>query len=203
MSRARRVVFALMSVCALCGAVSAAASAHKFVIEGKEIAKGEVISGESVATSSSLETQFGVTKCKKSSSKDEFEAEGKSKATVTTSECSFTEKSCKFAEPIEYKVKEELVIFKEKLAVKVMPASGETFTTTHITGCTASGEWSLRGSQITELPEAEVEKVEHEYVIAPSGSSLSVAEGRESVEAFATGKGSTKLTSGKKWSSKK
>jgi hypothetical protein len=194
----------MLSVCTVCALIVASASAHSFIIEGKEIAAGEHIAaeGEAIGTST-FEARGFITECKKSTSVAEFEAGGKGKSTLTTKECKVRQDAgCKVEEPIVTKTKTELVIFNEKLAVKLLPASGEIFNTNTVRGCNRSelnGEWTLTGSQISELPEAEVEKVEHESVTKPSGSSLKISGRPGTFAGFVEGKSKTKLTSGKKW----
>jgi hypothetical protein len=205
MSRVRPFLLILLSVFAVSAAYAASASAHTIIIEGKEIAKGEHIAAEGVSKGSRLYADEYTTECKKSSSVDEFEAEGKAKGEVTSSECKILQDSgCKFEEPIHAKIKTELVVFKEKLASKMTPQTGEVLSKTTLSGCNHSdidGKWNVEGSQINELPEAETEKVEHEYVTTPAGSSLWVT-GAEEFRAEAEGSGITKLVSKKKWSMK-
>lgn len=128
------------------------------------------------------------------------------KSTVTSSECKVLgDAGCKIVEPIHATVKSTLVIFKEKLAAEVTPATGKTLAKSSASGCDRSeldGEWALRGSQINELPEVEVEKVEHESVSKPSGSDLTLSGEEGSFEAVAEGTSTTKLASKKKWSAK-
>jgi hypothetical protein len=204
--RARPFLLILLSVFVVSAAYAASASAHAFIIEGKEIAKGEHIAAEGKAGPSILRTSEATGECKKSSSVTELEAEGKGKSTNSTTECRIIgEPECKISEPIKESIREELVIFKEKLAMKVLPASGEIFTTVTVSGCERSefnGKWSIAGSQISEMPEAEIEKVEHEFLNKPSGSSLHVRGGSSELSATLEGKGTSKLTSGKKWSAK-
>jgi hypothetical protein len=200
--RVRPFFLALLSVSVLSAAYAASASGHAIVIEGKEIAKGEVVAaeGSSIGTTY-FEAEGYVSQCKKSTSVDQFEAEGKSKSTITSSECQ-SSTGCTIKEPVVSNAKTELVIFKEKLGVKATPASGEYFTTATLTGCRFAGEWKLKGSQTNELPEAEVEKVEHETVITPSGSSLKVSGPEGTFAGRLEGRATSKLKSGKKWHAK-
>jgi|GEM_PF-6095542 hypothetical protein len=203
--RARPFLLTLLSVFVVFAACVASASAHSFIIEGKEIAKGETVTAEGTAGPSILRGEEVEGECKKSTSVAELEAEGKSKSTSTTTECRIIgDAPCKITEPIKESTKDELVISNEKLAMKVLPASGEVFTTVTVKGCNQSelnGEWKMEGSQISELPEANVEKVEHEFVDKPSGSSLKAVKSGESHRITVESKGKTKLTSGKKWHS--
>lgn len=204
MSRARHVLLAVLSAFAVCAVAAVTASAHAFIIEGKEIAVGEHVAAEGTSVGPTYFKAEGyTTECKKSTSVAEFEFGGKSKSTITTKECkNLQDAGCKIKEPIISTTKTEMVIYKEKLAVKSLPATGEVFSTSTVTGCNHSeldGEWQLSGSQISELPEAGVEKVTHESVTKPAGSSLIVSGRPGSFVGFLEGKGTTKLTSGKTW----
>jgi hypothetical protein len=200
MSKARPFLLVLLSVFAVSAAYAASASAHAIIIEGKEIAKGEVVAAEgSSIGATSFEVEGEVSHCNKSTSVDEFEHEGVGKSTITSTGCSSTT-GCTISEPIISKAKMELVIFKEKLGVKVKPVS-TYFTTATLSGCRFEGEWKLYGSQTNELPEVEVEKVEHETVITPAGSAMKVTGPEGTFAGFLKGKSTTKLKSGKKWHS--
>lgn len=206
MSNARYVLSMMLAVFLLCAAAGSA-SAHSFIIEGKAIAAGEHVAAAGASIGATyFEAEGYTTECKKSTSVDEFEAGGLSKATVTTKECKVLQDSgCKVEEPIVSTTKTEIVVYKEKLAAKTTPASGESFNTSFVSGCHETeldGKWTLRGSQISELPEAEVEKVEHESVTLPSGSSLKLSGSPGTFAGFMEGRSTTKLTSGKKWSTK-
>jgi len=206
MARVRPFLLTLLFAFVVSVAYAASASAHAFIIEGKAIVKGEVVAAEGTSVGSSfMESEGFRTECKKSTSVDEFEFEGKSKSTISTKECKvLNDAGCKIVEPIVSHAKTELVIFKEKLAIKSTPASGEAFDTSSVSGCNHSelnGSWSLKGSQTSELPEAEVEAVEHKVVSKPSGSSLKESGRPGTFAAFLEAEGKTKLHSGKKWHS--
>jgi hypothetical protein len=196
--RVRPFLLALLSVSALSAAYAASASGHAIIIEGKEIAKGEVVAAEGSSIGTTFfEVQGYTSQCKKSTSVDEFQAEGKSKSTITSSECK-SSTGCTIKEPIVSHAKTELVIFKEKLGVKASPES-TYFTTATLSGCRFAGEWKLYGSQTNELPEAGVEKVEHETVITRAGSSLKVTGPEGTFAGHMEGRATAKLHSGKKW----
>jgi hypothetical protein len=200
MSKARSLLLVMLSAFAVSAAYAASASAHAIIIEGKEIAKGEVVAAEGSSIGATyFETEGYVSHCSKSTSVDEFEHEGVGKSTITSSECS-SSTGCAIKEPIVSKAKVELVIFKEKLGVKVTPES-EYFTTATLSGCRFAGEWKIYGSQTNEMPEAGVEKVEHETVITPSGSAIKVRGPEGTFAGYLEGKSTTKLKSGKKWHS--
>lgn len=206
MPKAKVVLLSLLVVFGIYAIASASASAHTFIIEGKEVGTKEKIAAEGTSGTSTMVSTIGSTKvttvCKAGSSTVELEEGGKAKGRTKTSECSIIghESACHVREPIEDAFKEELVIFKEKLAVKEVPVEGEVFTDTEITGATCSlkGSYAVTGSQISELPGVEAEAVEHEIVNTPAGSALRIGSNPMTLE----NTGHSKLASGKKWSAK-
>jgi hypothetical protein len=198
MSKARSILFILLAVFAVSAAYAASAAAHEIIIEGKSIRKGEVVAAEGSSIGpTSFEVEGEISSCNKSTSVDEFEHGGVSRSTTTSTECTSTT-GCTISEPVVSKANVELVIFKEKLGVKVTPES-EYFTSVTLAGCGHAGEWKVYGSQVNELPEAEGEKVSHETVETPAGSSLKVTGPEGPFAGYLEGRTTTKLTSGKTW----
>jgi hypothetical protein len=199
-------VLALLSIVVTCAVAASSASAHAFFIEGKEVVKGEHIAATGSVKSGVVRAEGFTVECKKNAPKVELEGEGLTKSEDSSSECHvLQDAACKIAEPIKAVLKSELVISEGKLAARVTPETGTTFASSTASGCNHSeldGEWSLKGSQINQLPEAEVEKEAHEYVTRPSGSSLTLSGRFGSFEAEAEGSGTTTLVSKKKWSAK-
>jgi hypothetical protein len=206
MSRARHVLLALLSIAVMYTVAATTASAHSFFVEGKEVVKGEHIAAVGSVKSGLVRAEGFTVECKKNEPKVELEGEGLTKSENSSSECHvLQDAACKIAEPIKSVLKSKLIIFKEKIAAEVTPETGTTFASSTASGCNHSeldGEWSLKGSQINELPEAEVEKESHEYVTKPSGSSLTLRGEPGSFEAVAEGSGTTTLVSKKKWSAR-
>lgn len=202
MLKIRQVLLSLLAVLAVSVIAAVPAYAHKFIIEGHEIGAGEKIAESGTQTGWSvtrtyLSSQTVITECGKGSSEGHYEAGGLATGTSKLSECEINVSGCRVREPVETSYKEELIIWHEKLAIKSTPASGGTFGESHISGsgCPISGTYAVRGSQISELPEIEVEKVEHEVITPAAGSALEVGG---SPSTF-SGRGTVKLVSGKKW----
>jgi hypothetical protein len=206
MPTARHVLLALLSIAAVYMVTATSASAHAFLVEGKEVVKGEHIAAVGSVKSGVVRAEGFTVECKKNEPKVELEGEGLTKSEDSSSECHvLQDAACKIAEPIKSILKSKLVIFGGKIAAEVTPETGTTFASSTASGCNHSeldGGWSLKGSQINELPEAEVEKETHEYVTKPSGSELTLTGGPGTFEAVAEGSGTTTLVSKKKWSAK-
>jgi hypothetical protein len=147
-----------------------------------------------------------IIECKKDKITGEIEKEGKSKASVITyEECSLAivvkhvreaETTCKVPN-IKTEPLKDLLITGKGIGPEeeFEPESGTTFATVVVEGCALESREKVTGKQICQLPEATVEKAEHELDCSPTGGSLDFAGKPASYYGNAT----VKLTNGAAW----
>jgi hypothetical protein len=189
------LLVSMLAVFAVGAVASSSASAHEFLIEGAPVAATTKVTDTSGV--SKLEGVALVTiECNKDTSTGTIEPEGDSTANVKFTECKVVgAATCKVTEPVEFNVIDELTIFKQAAGELFEPASGFTFVEITVTGCSLEGKYKAKGKQQCELPEGEVEKVEHNVVCKPEGSELKL----NTAVANFTSTETVKLESGKKW----
>ncbi len=205
MGRIRLIILSTLAVTAVSAAMAAAASAanHEYFIEGTAITASETVSGSS-GTSKLVAPSLLTIECTADTFTGTIEPKGLSTATVKFTGCSVVGAStCKVKEPIEFTVNDKLTVFKFEPGDIFEPAAGKAFVTITITGCaTLEGTYTAEGKQQCELPAAETNQLEHEFVCKPEGSELHL---KTKPAEFTSKEEKVKLTgtnAGKKWSAK-
>jgi hypothetical protein len=201
MSRTRAISVGLLCAVAGCAIMVPSASAHSYIIEGNEIAPGKIVGTEawSVAPSRLTVENQVTSECESAKALGSIEEGGKSSAYVLPSNCKvLNDPTCKI-EPVGYRTKGELVVYKEHLAVKTRPFEGNVYVTQKLEGCTGelredNGRWELLGTQYLEMVEPGVEKTVHEFVARPTESFLKVRRvGGSTYSAVGEARGATRL----------
>jgi hypothetical protein len=198
MSQTRLFSVSLLAMLAVSLAASAQAFAieHHYVVEGTEISSKEKLALEGSSKAFKLAGDFKAAKatvqCEKDSLSGSFEESGKSKKTIEYKGCKLykgtgTEiekeaySGCKINEPITAKIHGTLTgreesESQEPVEEKLTPEATE-FTKVEVTEngkekCSEGGKYTILGSQLCKLPNAEEELSEQQLECLPSGGKL-------------------------------
>jgi len=199
----RSVLVALMAVLALGAVAAASASAHEFIVEGKTVAAGEQVAAEGTGGVVKIEKQVSgktvTVECKNSRSKNHLEKEGKTNGEVTFEKCAVVGLSGCRVPNWKLRFSDQLVLFEAALADEFKPEPGQTeLGVMEIEVCALKGTYAVTGTFTCALPGVGVERVEHEMICEPKGSSLKIGGDSASI----AGSEKIHLESGKQWSAK-
>ncbi len=182
---------------------SAGAATHAFFVEGTEVAK-EKVEDLTITSFFKFESKIAGIKvlleCEGDISTGNLEEKGKTTGEIKLKECTLYEinskgvqapvSECTIKEPIEFKIKDELIAGPED---EFKPEEKETFTTIEVTVCALKGKFAIAGSEVCQLPSIVVEMPDHNLICDTNKLKL----GTEPAELYS--EGTIKLASGKEW----
>jgi hypothetical protein len=203
MSRTRLILISISAVFAVSAAAASAAS--QYFVAGAKFKSEESMnvrlkSGTSAVLVSKLtggvtiEIVCKATKLKSGVIRESYKISAKA---IVYEKCSDTPATCKVSETLNSSevVGEMLDVGTEGSSMKFKPATGETFISLDVTGCSGEGKYSITGSAECELVAPAVEAVDKACnFTTTSGSSLNGATLTEEAEFVLSGE-----KAGSKW----
>jgi hypothetical protein len=197
----RILLLGMLSALALGGAMSSAASAAQYFVEGETVAESTNVqgtSGKSTLSSEIAKTKVAIT-CSTDTLSGTIKPEGKSTTIIEFKGCSVESfPNCKVKEPVKAEEKDRLVGGETKVEDEFEPLTGEAIATITLENekektCILKGTYSVKGTQTCELPKGEEKLTEHEIACTALGSNLKLG----SEKATFTGTEKVHLTSKK------